>query len=566
MAKKIIALIVAVAVLAGGLGMVGCAPEEVTPTPTPPTPTPTPPAPPEEPRILRVAVADLLGMGVLDPVLTPSAYCQKIVGPAFDSLVGVDVDDKPVPALATSWEPNEDYTVWTIHLREGVQFHDDWGEMTAEDVEFSLRRFISPECLAAQSPEMGSVISDIVIVDRYTLEIHLSEPRPVFVEYYLRDGPTESMGMVMSKAYWEAVGAEGFLEHPIGTGQWKFVEFRPGDSVTWEAVDEHWSGVVPGFDRVILMEVPEESTRVAMLERGDADLIDVGIDRGLMLDKEGYDVVLVKEVGRTPIFFFDTWRPEAIEANNPLTLREVRKALSLAINRQEINETMFGGFFDPVPLPGLNTGSTGVGLPEETCKQWREWAKVAYRYDPDEARRLLAEAGFPEGFEVTFWSYNSSRGPFETALIEVVAGYWEAIGVKTNIIPTDYNGYFRPMTRTIPHPDELVCTANMHSYVPEMFPIPKLGTAHGTDHPNLLLDINDKHVMELCSLVQTESDPDLVVVYFNELAGIIGESYIEFGLFYSCDFFVVSDSVAEWETIKGISIPSLWVQYFKPAK
>jgi peptide/nickel transport system substrate-binding protein len=574
MSKIRTALIVTLVMMLGISGMLGCAPKQAVVTteevaaPTEEVAAPTEEvaatseAAAEEAKTLRVAVTYALD-AQLDPIANIGSVAQRIVGPIFESLIGLGPDGQLVPLLATSWEPNEDSTIWTIHLREGVQFHDGWGEMTSEDVKFSIERFASPEAVSARSTMLQEYIKDIVAVDKYTVEIDLLKPNPEFVEFLFRDGPINSDGMVMSKAYFDAVGVDGFLYHPIGTGVWKFSAYEYANFISFDAVDEHWSGKLPEFDHLIIMEVPEEGARIAMLRNGDADLIDVSIDSAVSMKNEGWNVLVVPEIGASSLRFIGNWRPEAIEANMPTSHVEVREALSLAINRQEIVDNMFGGLFDPVPLPGLGTAKVWLGIDNS---QWVEWAKTADRYDPERAKELLAEAGFPDGFEITVWSTTSSRGPWQPELIEVIAGYWEQIGVRTNIVSSDWEGYVRPAVQTDPQPDEFIGTVTILTSGVDVYAAQRMGDSYGPVSSHRLLNPTNEEWMNLASSLQTETDLVLREKNLNELVKIISEQWVDIILFYPSEAYIVSDKVSAWNVIPGLPIPTLWIDSFTAAK
>jgi len=574
MKKKSIFLLLLITIVV--IGLVGCTTggngTESTPategTPT----TETEKAP--EPKTLRIAQESVFNTGVLDPILNNNSSTQQYLGYVFESLIGRELDGDLTPNLATDWYPNEDGTVWTIELKQGVKFHD-WGavtgkeltaedlEMTAEDVKFSIEHFISEESIASAVLELRETIKDIVVKDPYTVEIHLVKSYPDFVDFFLHNGPSTTEGWVMSKKYWDEVGAEGFKKHPIGTNLYQFVEYREGDYISFEAVKDHWSGVTPAFDNIIVMEVPEETARIAMLKNGEADLIDTTIEGAISLRDEGY-TVKTTELAATCMRFYGIWDERAIEANMPISHREVREALSLAINRQEIVDNMFGGMLVPYSLPGVSTGRFGKGL---DLAKWEEWAKNAYRYDPERAKELLAEAGFPDGFEISVWSFNQGTGGSYTAqLWELISSYWEGIGVKTKIQPVDYAGYMRDAFRQRPQPDELIGTITIQTGNPNAFPIPKMGNFYGPQGTQMLLDRNNEEWMELCSAMESELDPDKQVELFNEVAQLIGDNYITPGLFYQAATFVASDRLAEWEVVQGLGAPSAWIKTFKAAE
>lgn len=516
-----------------------------------------------EARTLYVVESELRSES-LDPLTLDSIGGQKAVGPAIESLVTIDTDTGlSVPNLATSWEHNENNTVWTVYLREGVQFHDGWGEMTAEDVKFSIERLIRPDSATVNAIFLAQLIKEVNVLDRYKLEIHLNSPTIDFVPIYLRGGSANSEGMVMSKAYWDAVGDEGFAKHPIGTGRWIFKEFRPGDYIEYEAADEHWSGVLPEFDRLVLMEVPEAGTRAAMLKRGEADIIDVPVDMALNLQEEGYNLLSVKNTVVGSIRFWGNWQQEAKDRNLPITNVKVRKALSLAINREEITKELFGGLFDPWALPG---GVAREGA-EIDMEKWDPWVKENYRYDPELAKELLAEAGYPDGFEIIMWASDTPRGPWHTQVTEVIASYWQEIGVTANIQYVDHRGVFNPLFRTIPHPPELLGTASVASggYDRE-FVSDRVVRQHVPEAYHQLLDHNNERAMNLLDMLRDEQDFDRRKELFEEVLLIIGEEFIAPTLFYGDDLYAMSDKVKEAYTIAGQPIPSLWVYTFKPVK
>ncbi|MFC1911465.1 ABC transporter substrate-binding protein [Chloroflexota bacterium] len=514
-----------------------------------------------EPTILLIALADLLGNDVLDPILNVGANTQKMLGGVYDSLVMVQTDGTFGPGLAESWDHNEDYTVWTIHLREGVQFHDGWGEMTADDVKFSLERFLSEESLTSGSIMIRPLIEDIVVLDTYTVEIHTASILD-FVEQQLVGDFTHAEGIVMSKAYFEAEGQEGFLTHPIGTGPWKFVEHVPGDRVVLEAADEHWSGLVASFDQLVLMEIPEETARVAMLKTGDADLIDISIDRATELGDEGFDLGQIMAADAS-LQFWGTWRPEAIDANMPTTHQEVREALSLAIDRQAIIDSIFDGRADMANIPG----NTGPVSPEFDTEPWREWALELNRYDPARAIELLEEAGFADGFEITYYSYTGIRAPWAHQLAEIIASYWEDIGVQTNITPVEWT-WFRAARNAEPQAPELTGTVSMTALGIYTFSVWQTARTY-SPRPHTTWDMFDPEDEEwntLCENTRETMDEEQRLEYFYELLEQAGESYVTPPLFYTPQVYAVSDKVDDWLTIELLPTPSLWTPYFTPAE
>src|SRR6185436_14973535 len=202
-------------------------------------------------------------------------------------------------------------------------------------------------------------------------------------------------GTVMPKKYIEAVGAQGFREKPIGSGPWKFVRMVPGDRIEYEAVPGHWRGT-PQFKKLVLLLVPEQSTRIAMVRTGEASIVAIGPDAIKEAQAGGMKIVTVPGTMQAVYQFWGTYKPEA--KDSPLANIKVREALSLAIDRQQIiDHVMAKQARWPLPYTVYRYSS------DVDIARWEDWAKSAYRYDPARAKKMLAEAGHPNGFKMTFY-------------------------------------------------------------------------------------------------------------------------------------------------------------------
>jgi len=326
--------------------------------------------------------------------------------------------------LAERWEVSPDGLTWTFYLREGVQFHEGWGEVTSEDVKFCLERITGPESLASRGVKLGKAIEQIEAIDPYTIAIHLNSPDPFLP---LKLSPLEGIeGNIYSKKYFEKVGAEEFALHPIGSGPYQFVKHVLGAYMEFKAVPKHWYVGVPKFEKLILRIVPEEITRTALLLAGDADIISISVLEAERLEAKGFEVV-AKEGAVT----VSSGGFQQIWEECPHQDIRVRKALNLAINRQEILDTIYHG-----------RGSLGrsYALPTWALGYDPDVAPP-YPYDPEEAKRLLAEAGYPDGFEQTIYSFPRSVAPEQPTVNQAIAGYWEKIGLKVNIIPMEWGAF-----------------------------------------------------------------------------------------------------------------------------
>ena len=357
----------------------------------------------------------------------------------YDKLIGLDGNQK-APGIAESWETSADGLSWTFHIRKGVKFHNG-EELTAEDVKFTLDLYLSDE---AAKQWLQRMIERVEMLDDYTVRVYTKGTQPWLLTYLGGEANNEQ-GMAMPKDYREQHGSEYFNLHPVGSGSFKFVRHLPGDLVEYEAVDNHWQHT-PAFKNLTVMTVPEETTRVAMLKTGEVDLTDVEISAAADLEKAGTGfTTITRDLTTASVHFFGAY-DEPRAAGMPTTDIRVRKALSLAIDRDSITAYMFSGQGQPAMAAAA---PPALGVTDVDQPYWREYCKELYRYDPEEARRLLNEAGYPDGFDMKMYSF--ALTPWLPTLNEAVTGYWQAIGVNVTLVPIEFAA-FRPLYKD-PGPD-----------------------------------------------------------------------------------------------------------------
>jgi peptide/nickel transport system substrate-binding protein len=228
--------------------------------------------------------------------------------------------------------------------------------------------------------------------------------------------------MILPKAYFQRVGADAFAKNPIGSGPYKVAKNVIGASVQLEAVDRHWREGVPKYKTLTCMLVPEESTRLAQLKTGEADIIAVSRERVPEVKAAGFHVFSKLNDQVVAVYMQQQWDPV------PIADTRVRQALNLAIDKEAIMKFVFAG--QGVPAAMYPIGSYGVaGGADRELKP--------YPYDPQKAKQLLAEAGYPNGFETKIYSYVTADLPELHRLSEAVADYLEKVGVKAKITPMD---------------------------------------------------------------------------------------------------------------------------------
>lgn len=403
--------------------LVSCA--KVTPTPTPaPTPVaiPTPTPAPKPEGILRIGNPYVSEN--FDPMHSVASD-KPTMELWADTLVGMTGDGEELSTntgLAHRWETSPDLLTWTFYLRKGVQFHEGWGEVTAEDVKFSLDRVIfDPASKASHIEALRKSVREVEVVDPYTVKFHLKQPY-LGIAYDL-SSMLGNVGRIVPKKYIEKVGAKQFNEKAIGSGPYRVKKYTPGYEIVFEALDEHPMLGIPRFKEVVLRSVPEQSTRVAMLKRGELDVISIDTETASEVERAGFKVFEQAEATKAAVRYYRMWEGYLSDVR-------VRRALSLAINRDELAKTLFKG--KARPASGeiyFGSWTLGVSFPP------------ADPYDPAQAKMLLAAAGYPDGFELAFYSYPRAAVPELPLMNEAVAEYWKKVGVKVKLLPIDYGAF-----------------------------------------------------------------------------------------------------------------------------
>src|SRR6267143_137772 len=282
---------------------------------------------------------------VLDPVLGGHVvkYYMSLM---FDYLVGVTPDGQlsKESGLATRWEPSADHRRWTFYLRKGARFHTG-EEVTSEDVKFSLQRAIGKRSTTGYAGPLRTLIGDIETPASDRLVIVTKEPTLIIPTYLSRSLSTE--GMILPKKYIEANGDDVFAQKPVGSGPYRFVEQVTGSHIKLAAVDNHWRIGVPRFKTITFKLVPEETTRIALLRRGEVDITDVSRERVKEVERESFPVHFRREEAVLTMWWI--LGPDGPVA--PTKDKRVREALNLAIDRAEIAQSIFGGKAEPASVP-----------------------------------------------------------------------------------------------------------------------------------------------------------------------------------------------------------------------
>jgi len=493
-----------------------------------------------------IIALDTLGAQVMDPIADTRAPHAHYHAPIWDSLVGFDFDKGGTgPGVAERWERAADGKSWTFYLRKGLKFHNG-DPLTAQDVKFSLERIMLPESISSGAAALRRAVDRIEVVDDSTVRVYTKGVIPHFAASLSRAVFME--GSVMPKKYIETVGTKGFREKPIGSGPWKFVRSVPGNRIEYEAVPgPHWRGT-PQFKRLILLLVPEQSTRLAMVRTGEASIVSIGPEAIKEAQAGGMKIVSVPGTMQAVYQFWGLYRPEA--KGSPLTDVRVREALSLAIDRQQIiDHVMAKQARWPLPFTTYRY-SIDVDIP-----RWEAWSKTALRYDPARAKQLLAEAGHPGGFRMTFWNTALPGTPFMVQIGEAIAGFWEKVGIKVDMKTVEW-GVFDPMGRG--EQTSLVGTASMFRTAGRPEPSPRYATtltSQGVQH--LLGDPKDcpaicQEMDKAYEAVVSEKDDAKRAAAMNRLTEMAAKTWIVVPLIEGMGYWAVNPKrVGQFKPIPG---------------
>ncbi len=326
----------------------------------------------------------------------------------WDGLVRTDPTTGELQmALATSVEYIDPVTIH-VRLREGVKFHNG-DPMTSADVAFTVAHNNNPDSRTVARTRTNW-IKDVEVIGPFELKLHLQKPFPAAMEFLNANVP------VYPKAYFEKVGTEGFSKAPIGTGRYKVKRTEIGREIVLERNEDYWAGAEKaGHIKTIVMRfVPERNTQLAELMASNADLIwQVPPDQAKRLEGRGGLQVTVGETMRFGYLQFDSGLRGG--PKSPVHDKRVRQAILHAVDRASIVKNIMGGG-SVLHLPCYTT-QFGCKAPDAP----------QYAYDPEKAKALLAEAGYPNGFEIDFYGYR------DRPVAEAVIGFLDRVGIKAKL-------------------------------------------------------------------------------------------------------------------------------------
>jgi peptide/nickel transport system substrate-binding protein len=349
----------------------------------------------------------------LSPTWFDPAETQGIITPfmvmyaVHDAMAKAMPGNTAAPSLAESWQVSSDGRVYDFTLRKGVKFHNG-DSLTAEDVKFSFDRY-----KGAAAKTLKDRVAAVETPDPLRVRFRLKNPWPDFMTFYTA---ASGAGWIVPKKYVEKVGDEGYKKAPVGAGPYKFVSFTPGVELVMEAFDGYWRKT-PNVKRLVFKVIADETTRLAALKRGEIDI--VFSIRGELAEElqKTPGLALKPAVIQAPqwVSMLDQWDPKS-----PWHDRRVRLAANLAIDRKAINEAITLG----------HSRLTYSIIPSTFDFYWQP---PTYAFDVAQAKKLLTEAGYPNGFDAGEYYLDVSYANVQ----EAIANYLQQIGIRSKLRPIE---------------------------------------------------------------------------------------------------------------------------------
>ncbi|MFB4160993.1 ABC transporter substrate-binding protein [Geomicrobium sp. JSM 1781026] len=430
----------------------------------------------------------------------------------FSYLVKNDVENGEIlPDLATDWELIDDET-WEFTLREDATFHNG-DSVTAEDVKFTLERVSSDDTL--QEYENYRQIEEVEVIDDYTFQIHTNGPQPAMLNRISRLGSG-----ILPKDYIEENDWDHFLREPVGSGPYQFVQWAMDDRVVLERFDDYFEADQAQWDEIVFRSIPESSTRVGEVLAG-------GVDIAMNIPPMDWDRVESNE--GTSIVEGPTNRTMMLVPNHREEFATsdilVREAIDLAIDNQALLDNLMGGSGTP-SLTRVNPGNFGVN----------EALHDDYRFDPEEARAKLEEAGYADGLELTLHSPDG-RYLQDRETTEVISGMLSEVGIDVNIDFMEWSSFVD--LRAANQQEDLYLIGLSGSLWDAAHQLRHHSSMVAEDHIGYRNDEFDDIYLD----AEVNMDEASRQQQYEELQTIADEDLINIMLFQADNFFAVSDRV-----------------------
>jgi ABC-type transport system substrate-binding protein len=466
----------------------------------------------------------------------------------MDLVMEVLVDIDPitnvwVPELARSWTLSDDGTEWTFVLQEGVQWHNNWGEFTADDVFHSVTMNQRDDAILAYATDWRQIDLDASTkVSDHEVILKLKNPNPDYLFYIAPSGG----GLMMSKAQYDSGGDAAYEEDMIGTGPYRYTSRDFGVNVTFERLDDHWrrNNPPPSFEKVDLRWIREVASRNAGLLAEEIHLTELTRDLadGAVND---YNMKIIQSnfPGNQLNGIFQGLHPAEVgnfdppfqDMSLPYTNVKVREAINKALDKETIKNTLFSGRVTTSPQIGFYSNLPGWD------PRWLEEYEENYGYDPERAKELLVEAGYPDGFKVKGILMNIFGFPESADLVQAMDVYLRDVGIEMELEEWEFSNYFSSWTNK--EPESFGLWVGSPSYKTVFAQLSLFNRSSGAIHL-----YETEKLDELFGELSTTADLEERDRIQREMGNILYDEYAYMPLFYIFIEFVANPNIIDnWE-------------------
>jgi peptide/nickel transport system substrate-binding protein len=468
----------------------------------------------------RLVIAQGVDATTLDPNNQRETPTSNVTSNIFDPLMKRAVDGGLIPWLATEATPIDDLT-WELSLREGVFFHN--GEpFNAEVAKFNFDRLTDPDA-PLRTSDLWTSVESVDVIDAYTIRVNTSRPLATFLTQL-------SQIFMVPMEYVQEHGAAHFANDPVGTGPYTFVRWVRDQEVVLRASPDYWHGT-PTVDEIVFRPIPEASSRVAELMTGGVDII-------TNLSPEAIPTVEAsgQAEARTVPSIRNIFIVLNVDGEGPLDDPRVRLALNHAVDKDAIIRSILGG--DGV-ANGCPLNPYMYGYVEELC--------APFEFDPELARELLADAGYPDGFTFTMGS-PSGRYLNDRQVAEAVVGQLAAVGVRAELRVQEWSSYVgQVLERQIPTEAWLIGWGNSQFDADNtLFSLLYGGTVEGGPSQVVFSYMEDEDLDALLAEARATVDQERRAELYEEALRIIRDAAPWIFLYQQVDIYGVANHV-DWD-------------------
>jgi peptide/nickel transport system substrate-binding protein len=462
-----------------------------------------------------------------DPASHTAGEGSLIATTVFEGLVDIGKNLETLPSAAESWKVSPDWTYVDFFLKKGVKFHNG-DPVTAEDVKFSFSKFMDPKMRMVLGVDYRKRIKSVEVISPLQARFHLNMPAPGLWKRLWWDGA------IMPKKYREAVGEKGFEEKPIGSGPFRWLDYKQDQYYKMEALPEHHRKTA-GYKTLTIVYVPDQSTRLAMLKAGEVDIaVLAGPHIPIVKSDPDLRFQQVKHTVGRALSFLDMAHPDR---KSPFHDIRVRKAVSLAIDRETIcSKLLYGGAspWGEVLCP-YNLGYDPTVKPDP--------------YDPEKAKALLAEAGYAKGFSTEANTTSSDKLTWEA-----IAANLADVGINVKINVFEIGALYNA------HRGKKLSGLELRGLWYDAEPHPGADIQNAFNHAAPWVYYTDPEVENLIDESMAATTGEKAAEYGRRISKLIREKYFRPPFYSRHANYGLSKKIVKWEPQAG-SYPGTRFEY-----